>query len=93
MLPHLLGCLEELGPEAAAAVPRMIQYFEEPSDESSRNDDERTGGVRLLGRMGPAAKAGLPRLRALAAGDDDLAPLAAESVRRIDGRLAPSEER
>src|SRR5262249_42578311 len=86
VLSHLLTCLEELGPKADAAVPRMVQYLDEPRDEYSRDNDERTFVVRLLGRWGRAGKAALPILQRLASGEGDLAPLAAEAVRRIEGR-------
>jgi hypothetical protein len=86
VLPHLFSCLSGLGPQASAAVPKVLTWLEEPRDQYSQDREERATALRWLGQMGSAAKAAVPRLRRLASGDDALAPLAAEALEKIEGR-------
>ncbi len=93
VLPHVLDGLELLGPKAADAVPRLRGMLDKPP--SSRfafdpdDSEHRAGALRALARIGPAAKAALPRLKELAAAGGPLGVSSAEAVRAIEGRQGP----
>jgi HEAT repeat protein len=89
ILPQLLDALGLLGSRAAPAVPRLVELLERtPAD---RHDpDHRTEAARALGRIGPGAKAALPRLRELTAHAGDLGDLAAAVIEVIEGRKGVS---
>jgi HEAT repeat protein len=82
VLEHALSDLQLLGPRAAKAVPRLIPLLAEPVDRFDK--EHRSQAVRVLGAIGPAAKAALPRLRELAAGRGSEAQAAARAIRAIE---------
>jgi hypothetical protein len=75
VLPQVLDRIELLGPKAADAVPRLRDLLDKlPVDRFDPFDAEhRAGALRALARIGPAAKAALPRLKELAAAGGQLA--------------------
>lgn len=85
VLPHWLDAIESLGPRGARAVPLLVALLADPIDQY--DEDYRWRAARVLGAIGPAARAALPRLRVLSGGGDPTSGLAAEAVRRIEGRV------
>jgi HEAT repeat protein len=65
VLPEWLESVELLGPRAAKATPRLIALLEGPS--LRYDSDYRASAASALAKIGPDAKAALPRLRQLAA--------------------------
>ena len=61
--------LEQLGPEAAAAVPALILLIPKPRPRSRFYDDlsrVQATAIRALGEIGKAARPAIPALQALA---------------------------
>jgi HEAT repeat protein len=86
VLPHLLDELSNLGPKAAPAVPRLLELLHDEESERGLQEDC-ISAIRVLERIGPAAKGALPRLRELAVQRrTESAPIAAEAIRRLEGK-------
>jgi adenylate cyclase len=71
--------LESIGPEAAPAVPALIQALKD------REGVVRQRAAIALGVIGPAAQDALPALQE-AAKWDPVRPAAEEAIRKIRGR-------
>ena len=84
-----LQLLQALGPDAAEAIPVLIEGLDEyPSK------NHRLHAMRVLGAIGPAAKPAVPALsKYLAEEDDKIRKAALDALRRITKQQIPKSRR
>ncbi|MCI0342273.1 MAG: hypothetical protein L0216_14200 [Planctomycetales bacterium] len=90
--PLILAVLGRIGPDAAPAIPAVLEVLPERVWGVEGDSGCRQQAIRLLGSLGPVARSALPALRAIAGREDSAAPLAVRAIAAIEREATATAE-